>query len=160
MPIPLRGDFAAAGVLRAARNSKDAGQTRRLLALAGIYDGGTRTEAARAGGVTLQIVRDWVMKFNAHGPAGLIGGKAPGKPRLLNDAHRAALAAAVERGAYPGRAWRGALADRRSLPMAVRGVPGQRIRADAEPGAARTRLSQAVGTPSPSCSGGRCDRGF
>ena len=101
MPIPLRGDFAAAGVLRAARNSKDAGQTRRLLALAGIYDGGTRTEAARAGGVTLQIVRDWVMKFNAHGPAGLIGGKAPGKPRLLNDAHRAALAAAVERGPIP-----------------------------------------------------------
>ena len=85
----------------AARNSKDAGQTRRLLALAGIYDGATRTEAARIGGVTLQIVRDWVMKFNAQGPAGLIGGKAPGKPRILNDAHRSALAAAVESGPIP-----------------------------------------------------------
>ena len=83
---------------QAAAQRSHAGQTRRLLALAGIYDGGTRTEAGRAGGVTLQIVRDWVMKFNAHGPAGLIGGKAPGKPRRLNDAHRAALVAAVESG--------------------------------------------------------------
>ena len=101
MPIPLRGDFGAACVRSAARNSKDAGQTRRLLALAGIYDGATRTEAARIGGVTLQIVRDWVMKFNARGPAGLIGGKAPGKPRILNDAHRAALVAVVESGPIP-----------------------------------------------------------
>ena len=101
MPIPLREDFDAACVLTAARNSKDAGQTRRLLALAGIYDGATRTEAARIGGVTLQIVRDWVMKFNARGPAGLIGGKAPGKPRILNDAHRAALVAVVESGPIP-----------------------------------------------------------
>ena len=101
MPIPLREDFDAAGVRTAARNSKDAGQTRRLLALAGIYDGATRTEAARIGGVTLQIVRDWVMKFNARGPAGLIGGKAPGKPRILNDAHRAALVAVVESGPIP-----------------------------------------------------------
>jgi transposase len=101
MPIPLRAEFDAAGVRAAARNSKDAGQTRRLLALAGIYDGATRTEAARIGGVTLQIVRDWVMKFNAHGPAGLIAGKAPGKLRLLNDAHRAALVAVVESGPIP-----------------------------------------------------------
>jgi transposase len=101
MPIPLRGDFDAAGVRMAARHSTDAGQTRRLLALAAIYDGATRTEAARIGGVTLQIVRDWVMRFNARGPAGLIGGKAPGKPRILNDAHRAALVAAVQSGPIP-----------------------------------------------------------
>jgi transposase len=101
MPIALRGDIDAAGLRAAARDSKDAGQTRRLLALAAICNGATRTEAARIGGVTLQIVRDWVMKFNAHGPAGLIGGKAPGKPRLLNDAHRAALVAAVESGPIP-----------------------------------------------------------
>ena len=46
----------------AARESKDAEQTRRLLALAAIYDGATRTEAAAIGGVTLQIVRDWVLQ--------------------------------------------------------------------------------------------------
>jgi transposase len=46
-----------------------------LLALAAIYDGATRTEAAKIGGVTLQIIRDWVLKFNAHGPDGLIDRK-------------------------------------------------------------------------------------
>ena len=59
MPIALRGDIDAADLRVAARDSKDAGQTRRLLALAAICDGATRTEAARIGGVTLQIVRDW-----------------------------------------------------------------------------------------------------
>jgi len=53
---------------------------RRLLALAAIYDGATRTEAARIGGVTLQIIRDWVMRFNARGAAGLLDGKSPGQP--------------------------------------------------------------------------------
>lgn len=101
MPIPLRGEYDAAGLRAAARDSKDAGQTRRLLAMAAICDGCTRTEAARIGGVTLQIVRDWVMKLNAHGPAGLIGGKAPGKPRRLDATHRAALAAVVESGPIP-----------------------------------------------------------
>jgi len=42
-------------------------QARRLLALAAIYEGASRTEAAKIGGVTLQIIRDWVLKFNAHG---------------------------------------------------------------------------------------------
>ena len=101
MPIPLREDVDAAGLRSAARDSRDAGQTRRLLALAAICEGATRTEAARIGGVTLQIVRDWVMKLNAHGPAGLIDRKAPGQPRRLDDTHRAALAAAVESGPIP-----------------------------------------------------------
>src|SRR5208282_6603327 len=43
MPIPLRSDFDAAQVRRAARESKDANQVRRLLALAAIYEGATRT---------------------------------------------------------------------------------------------------------------------
>jgi transposase len=51
-----------------ARQSRDAGQTRRLLALAAIYDGGSRSDAARIGGVGVQIVRDWVVRFNAKGP--------------------------------------------------------------------------------------------
>ena len=72
MAIPLRSDFDATALRAAARRTKDAAQGRRLLALATVYDGGRRTEAARIGGVTLQIVRDWVLKFNVHGPAGLI----------------------------------------------------------------------------------------
>ncbi len=101
MPIPLRADFDASQVRTAARRSKDGPQARRLLALAAIYDGASRTEAARIGGVTLQIVRDWIVKFNAHGPGGLIDRKAPGQPSRLNDTHRAALAAVIESGPIP-----------------------------------------------------------
>src|SRR3712207_8374408 len=101
MAMPLRGDFDAAGLRAAARRTKDAAQARRLLALAAIYDGATRTEAAKIGGVTLQIVRDWVLKFNARGVDGLIDRKAPGRPPRLGDAHRAALAATLESGRIP-----------------------------------------------------------
>jgi transposase len=72
MPIPLRTDFDARMARAAARRSKDGPQARRLLALAAIYEGASRSEAAKIGGVTLQLVRDWVMKFNADGPEGLI----------------------------------------------------------------------------------------
>ena len=101
MPIPLRADFSSDQVRAAARRSKNGPQARRLLALASIYDGGTRSEAARIGGVTLQIVRDWVLKFNAAGPAGLIDRKPPGQPSRLTDADRAAVAAMVENGPIP-----------------------------------------------------------
>jgi putative transposase len=66
-PIPLRQDFEASQLRGLARRSKDGPQARRLLALAAIYDGATRTEAAN-GGVGLQIIRDWVLRFNARGP--------------------------------------------------------------------------------------------
>ena len=77
MPIPIRSDFDAPQLRVFARKTKDGPQARRLLALAAIYDGATRTEAARIGGVTLQIVRDWVVKFNSHGrrfTASCVGG--------------------------------------------------------------------------------------
>lgn len=99
--IALRPDFSAAELRRLARRSKDAAQARRLLALAVIYDGGTRTEAARLGTVTLQIVRDWVVCFNALGPAGLIDRKAAGRTSLLSDTHRQALAAQIDRAPIP-----------------------------------------------------------
>lgn len=101
MPISLRSDFDAQQLRLAARRSKDAGQARRLLALASIYDGASRTQAAATGGVTLQIVRDWVLKLNAHGPDGLIDRKRPGQPSRLTDAHRTALVTAIESGPDP-----------------------------------------------------------
>src|ERR1700678_279119 len=101
MSIPVRTDFDARMVRGAARLSKDGPQARRVLALAAIYEGASRTEAAKIGGVRLQIVRDWVMKFNAHGPEGLIDRKPPGQRSRLNGAHRAALATILERGPIP-----------------------------------------------------------
>ena len=49
-------------------------------------------------GVTLQIVRDWVVKFNARGPAGLIDRKPLGQPSILSEAHRQALIDMIEAG--------------------------------------------------------------
>jgi len=72
--VRVRGDYEAAQIRVLAKRSTNAAQTRRLLALAAIYDGGSRTEAARIGGVGLQTVRDWVLAFNAEGPPGLVAG--------------------------------------------------------------------------------------
>ena len=101
MPVPLRTDFDADALRAMARKTKDGPQARRLLALAAIYDGASRTEAARIGGVTLQIVRDWVVKFNAHGPEGLINRKPPGRSPKLTDAQRASLARRLDEGPIP-----------------------------------------------------------
>ena len=66
-----------------------------------IYDGATRTEAAKIGGVGLQIIRDWVLRFNARGPDALVNGKSPGHPSKLNDLQRQAIAEMIERGPIP-----------------------------------------------------------
>ncbi|SEK05024.1 Winged helix-turn helix [Sphingobium sp. AP50] len=81
--IGLRNGFDAVSLRRLALATRSANQGRRLLALAEIYDGGSRSDAARIGGVTLQILRDRVVRFNAQGPDGLLNGKASGKPPLV-----------------------------------------------------------------------------
>lgn len=100
-PIPLRADFDGPALRRLAKSTKDAAQARRLLALGEIYDGGSRSDAARIGDVTLQIVRDWVVRFNARGADGLITGKAAGSRAKLNDEQRQALARIVDSGPIP-----------------------------------------------------------
>src|SRR5436305_3996614 len=100
-PIPLRGDFDASEVRVLAKKSKDGPQARRLLALAAIYEGATRSEAAKIGGVGLQIIRDWVLRFNARGADGLLDAKAPGQPSKLNDPQRQAIARIIESGPIP-----------------------------------------------------------
>ena len=81
--IVVRGDFGCAGLRQLACGTKNANQARRLLALAAVYDGLPRDEAARIGGTQRQTLRDWVRRFNAHGPDGLIDRKPPGrKPKL------------------------------------------------------------------------------
>ena len=99
--IELRDDFDGGALRRLAKRSRDGGQSRRLLALAEIYDGKRRSDAARLAGVGLQIIRDWVLRFNAEGPDGLIDRKAPGPQRKLTDEQRAGLAEMVEKGPVP-----------------------------------------------------------
>ena len=78
--IGVRSDIASVDLRRFARRCSDADQVRRVLAVALILDGGSRSDAARMAGVTLQIVRDWVLRFNAAGADGLL---ASGNTELL-----------------------------------------------------------------------------
>ena len=81
--IRLREDFGAVELRRLACGTRHVNQARRLLALAAVYDGMTREDAARIGGTQRQTLRDWACRFNAHGPEGLIDRKPPGrKPKL------------------------------------------------------------------------------
>ena len=68
----LRTDFTGSELRQLAPYTapRDANQARRLLALAVIYDGGSRSEAARVGGVGLQIIRDWVLPVQCGGAGG------------------------------------------------------------------------------------------
>lgn len=99
--VKLREDFSAEAFRRLAKRSKDANRSRRLLSLAAIRDGMDRCEAARIGGMDRQTLRDWVHRFNAHGPDGLIDNWMGGpKPRLSGD-QLAELAQIVETGPDP-----------------------------------------------------------
>jgi len=99
--IALREDYDAVSVRELAKRSDDADQVRRLLALAVVYDGGLRSDGAEAGGVGLQTFRNWVLRFNADGPAGLVNGKAPGQAPRLDQAQQGELAQLVEAGPIP-----------------------------------------------------------
>ena len=84
-----------------ASKCRDGARVRRLLALAFVLDGHTRTEAADQAGMDRQTLRDWVHRYNAEGIAGLKSGHGPGKPALLNPEQMADLKAMVLRGPDP-----------------------------------------------------------
>lgn len=96
--VPLRDDFDAPALRRLSRTCGDNRQIRRLLALAAVYDGMNRSEAARIGGMDRQTLRDWVHRFNESGPDGLTNLKGAGRPRLLSDKQMKELARIVETG--------------------------------------------------------------
>ena len=99
--IGVRGDFKASEVRRLAKRARDVGQARRLLAIAAVLDGASRAEAAKVGGMDRQTLRDWVIRFNEHGPDGLINLPSPGAPSKLDREHRAFLARIVDEGPIP-----------------------------------------------------------
>jgi transposase len=84
-----------------AKRAKDAAQARRLLAIAAVLDGASRTEAAKAGGMDRQTLRDWVIRFNELGPEGLINRPSPGCPGKLGPEHKAYLTRLVDDGPIP-----------------------------------------------------------
>jgi transposase len=101
--VGLRGDFEAEELRRLAVQAKNAPQARRLLALAAIYAGMTREEAARIGGMDRQTLRDWVHRFNEQGADGLINVKPSGRRPRLSAAQLEDLRQLVEAGPDPHR---------------------------------------------------------
>ena len=109
--VSLREDHSAAELRRLAALSKNANQSRRLLSLAAVLDGMNRTEAARIGGMDRQTLRDWVHRFNAQGPDGLLDSWSKGPEPRLSEEQRAEMAELVETG--PDRAVHGVVRWRR-----------------------------------------------
>jgi putative transposase len=84
-----------------AARHKDAQVVRRLLALALVLDGKSRTEAARQNGMDRQTLCDWVHRYNTDGVAGLTSRVAPGPVPRLSEAQMAELEALVLEGPDP-----------------------------------------------------------
>jgi putative transposase len=96
--VRLREDYSAEELRTHARRSKDVSQSRRLLSLAAVRDGMDRAAAAKIGGMDRQTLRDWVHRFNASGPEGLIDNRTEGPKPRLSEEQLAQFAKIVEAG--------------------------------------------------------------
>ena len=99
--IEVRTDYSSKELRRRAGRVKNAGQARRLLAIASVLDGASREEAAKIGGMDRQTLRDWVDPVQQEGPEGLVNKSALGAPGKLGKKHTAFLARLVEEGPIP-----------------------------------------------------------
>src|SRR3954453_4444460 len=78
-----RKEPGAVGLRREARRCRDTAASRRMLALALVREGASREEAARAGGMDRQGLRDWAPRYNEGGGGGAGGRHGPAAPRGL-----------------------------------------------------------------------------
>ena len=99
-----RTDLGPADLRVAAARSKDAAAARRMLAIALVLEGQSRTDAARSAGMDRQTLRDWVHRYNDSGVAGLENRRNPGRPpRKLTPEQEASIAEWVRQGPPPER---------------------------------------------------------
>jgi transposase len=66
-----------------------------------VLEGASRTEAAAAGGMDRQTLRDWVHRYNAEGIAGVADRPRAGRPAALSGAQMGELKALVLSGPDP-----------------------------------------------------------
>ena len=94
-----RDDLDPAGLRRAARRAPSVAASRRMLALALVLEGASRTEAAQTAGMDRQTLRDWVHRYNEDGLAGLIDRPGEfGPKRRLSAEQEACVAEWVRQG--------------------------------------------------------------
>lgn len=99
MVVAITREEHTPGDLRAAAGrTRDAGAARRMLALALVMEGQSRTHAAESCGMERQTLRDWVHRYNAQGLAGLGDRPHSGRPPRLTAIQKAAIAEMVEAG--------------------------------------------------------------
>lgn len=98
MTVAVQTEHGVAELRALAKAAVAPEQARRLLAIALVLEGTSRAEAARSTGMDRQTLRDWVHRFNAVGPDGLVDRKAPGRQRRLNPAQQQELARCLENG--------------------------------------------------------------
>jgi transposase len=104
MSAPLeirRTDYSSAELRAWSGRCSDGAQVRRLLALALVLDGRSRTEAAALSGMDRQTLRDWVHRFNEQGPDGLKDVRHGGARERLSTEQKAELSQIVETGPDP-----------------------------------------------------------
>jgi len=99
MPLAItRTDYSIAELRREACRSEDTSQARRVLGIAMALEGATREMAAKVAGMTRQTLRDWVIRYNEGGIAGLKDKRKPGRPPRLQEAQLLELDTVVENG--------------------------------------------------------------
>ncbi|MGH7160833.1 MAG: helix-turn-helix domain-containing protein [Acetobacteraceae bacterium] len=98
-----RREFSASELRALAVDRRDGAVVRRLLAIAMILEGQSRTEAARLAGMDRQTLCDWVHRYNEEGVAGLRSRVSPGRPPALTEGQMAELRGLVLDGPNPER---------------------------------------------------------
>jgi transposase len=96
-----RTDHSAAALRTLAASAADGALACRLLAVALVLEGSSRTEAARQCGMDRQTLRDWVHRYNAEGVAGLATRCRSGRPSQLTSAQLSELRDLVIEGPDP-----------------------------------------------------------
>src|SRR3954447_24553413 len=94
-------DHTSAELRALAGKCTDGAQVRRMLALALVLEGRSRSEAAALNGMDRQTLRDWVHRYNASGMAGLKFRQRPGREPDLTEPQKAELRDLVIRGPDP-----------------------------------------------------------
>jgi transposase len=89
--LTIRGDRTPVVLRKLAKAETDTRVARRLLAIANALSGMSRKEAAEAAGMDRQTLRDWVIRYNAHGPDGLSDCWGDGRPPRLEPHEQAEL---------------------------------------------------------------------